>query len=87
MSLKQGSTTEYECDGCGTDLGNGGVTVCSILSLMDPDNEGAILNLHYCYSREETKGKQTQQVKGCTDKIWSKTVTRHLRERRAESTA
>lgn len=90
MSLQQGTSNQYECDGCGADLGNGGVTVCSILSMMDPDRPGEIINLHYCYDREEKQSKAKNAkpvtVKGCTNKIWSKGVSRRIRERRVEST-
>lgn len=46
MSLRSDGT--YRCDGCGVDVGNGGVLMAAVISDLDPDQPGAIRVLHLC---------------------------------------
>jgi hypothetical protein len=55
------------CDRDGTDVGNGGIDLCVIVSDVDPDNRGMVLNLHFC--REN----------GCDKKVLSARNLEHFR--------
>lgn len=61
------SDSEYLCDKCGGDCGNGGVVACLVVSDLDHDNEGMVKNYHFCRDREE----DDKTVKGCASKVMS----------------
>lgn len=67
----------YSCDRCGTDVGNGGVQMCAVVSDLDPDRESMVRNLHFCRDREDDEGNKT---KGCTNKVLSATNLKHYHE-------
>lgn len=60
---------QFVCDRDGTDVGNGGVDRCIIVSDLDPDPEarGMVRNLHFC--REN----------GCDQKVLSARNLEHYR--------
>lgn len=68
----------HECDRCGTSVGNGGVTSCTVVSGLDPDRPGMVRNLHFCLDREENG----ENIKGCTNKVLSATNLKHYNETR-----
>lgn len=45
---------KHICDGCGTDVGNGAVTVCATISTLNPRNPTEPVVLHLC--RKPRKG-------------------------------
>lgn len=67
----------FECDRCGTDVGNGGVLDAVVVSDLDPENPGTVRNLHFCRDRE-VDGKT---VKGCGNKVLSATNLKHYKEK------
>lgn len=76
MSIK--ANGKHECDRCGTDVGNGGVLQCVVVSDLDPDDPGMVRNLHFCRDRDEG-GKL---VKGCARKVLSPANLKHYEEAR-----
>jgi hypothetical protein len=60
------SDSEFRCDKCGGDCGNGGVASCVVVSDIDPDT-GMVVNYHYCRDREE----DGEKIKGCDKKVLS----------------
>lgn len=61
MSLRSDGT--YRCDGCGTDVGNGGVQKAAVVADLDPDDPARLRNLHLC--RKPRKGAPH----GCARKV------------------
>lgn len=53
----------YACDGCGGDIGNGGIA--SAMSLVDY-HEDAQRHRHLCYRRMDAEGNS---VPGCRDEL------------------
>lgn len=63
-----------ECDNCGQEEQNGGVTLFLILSDLDPDREGHVQTLHFC------------RAQGCDKKVRRKTTLKRYLERRETET-
>lgn len=59
----------YSCDRCGHDCGNGGVIDCVVVSALDPENPGMVLNFHFDRDTVDEEGKVTR--KGCAGKVLS----------------
>lgn len=78
MSIR--SDGKHRCDGCGWDVGNGGVRQCAIVSDLDPDNEGHVRNLEFCRDREDG-GKM---VKGCSRKLLRPSILTNYEESRVD---
>lgn len=53
----------HECDGCGEDIGNGGIGTA--MSLVDY-HEGAQRHRHLCYTRTDEQGEHGP---GCRDEL------------------
>lgn len=68
------SDSEFVCDRCGGDCGNGSVHYCSVLSVLDNETN-TVVNRHFCLDREED-GKK---VKGCTSKLFTAKNLEHAR--------
>lgn len=71
-------TGDYECDCCGADVGNGGVTVAAIVSDLDPDRRGEPRVLHFCRDRT---GPDGESVRGCVHKLLNPATIRRYTER------
>lgn len=67
---------KYECDKCGWDCGNGGVTACLVVS--DITDGGEVVNHHFCRDEKDDDGKVTH--KGCAKKVMSSTNLKHYLE-------
>jgi hypothetical protein len=65
-------TRAYECDRCGTDLGNANLYHCIVVTRID--DSGAVETLHFCTDRTGDDGKT---VKGCDKKVLSSANTQH----------
>lgn len=63
------SDTEFRCDRCGGDCGNGGVTESLVASDVDDDNPGMVVNHHFCRDQVDEDGKVIK--KGCRNKVLS----------------
>lgn len=63
----------FSCDRCGADCGNGGVADCVVVSALDPENNGMVINFHFDRDREE----EGQVVKGCAGKVLSARNLQH----------
>lgn len=63
-----------ECDRCGADCGNGGIDQCAIISDLDPDNPGMILNYHLC--------RKNDKQNACASKTLNATVFAWFRGKR-----
>lgn len=61
------------CDRDGTDVGNGGVDLCVIVSDLDSDNRGMVHNYHFC--REN----------GCDKKVLSARNLEHYKSKIQET--
>lgn len=72
----------YACDRCGTDVGNGGVHECAVISDLDPDTGDVTPRvLHLCRTRPDPDhpGKTMQ---GCRDRVLTKKALAHYHETR-----
>lgn len=69
--------SNYRCARCGADVGNGGVTLCVVVSDLDPDNPGMVRNLRYCRDHTDDNG---DVVKGCSRKLLSPSMLTHHTE-------
>jgi hypothetical protein len=68
------SDSEYVCDRCGGDCGNGSVHYCTVVSQLDRETN-TVVNRHFCEDREED-GKK---IKGCAGKVFSAKNLEHIR--------
>lgn len=73
MRLPDGS---HVCDRCGESCGNGGVIDCLVVSGLDPENEGMVLNFHFCRDDKDEEGKVIR--KGCAGKVLSARNLQHF---------
>lgn len=67
----------HVCDRCGVDVGNGGITECTIVSGLDDD--GGVRILHFCLDRME--GDDARTVRGCSRKLLSPATIKNYTER------
>ena len=65
---------KFECDRCGTDVGNGGIQMAVVLTYLDEELFTPV-NMHFCLDRIENNKK----VHGCKNKILSPSNTAHYR--------
>lgn len=72
MTVRADGTVE--CDGCGLDLGNGGIDKCVIVMDVGPVEEGGVRKYNFC---REHKGDNERTVKGCGEKMLTATVLAH----------
>jgi hypothetical protein len=72
------SDGSFVCDRCGRGVGNGAVTECLVVSDIDQDNRGHVLNLHFCRDGVEGEGKNEKPIKGCAQKVLSPSNVKHF---------
>lgn len=78
------SDGSYSCDRCGTDVVNGGVIYCAVVSdLIEVNGATTVINYHFCRDREEG-GKKVQ---GCASKVLSKRNLQHYHETKESKNA
>lgn len=80
MSMR--SDGGYECDRCGTDVGNGGVQTTAIITDLDPATGHATpRRLDFCRDRPDPD-RPGKTIQGCRDRVLTKKALRHYHETR-----
>lgn len=72
----------HVCDCCGTDVGGGGVAQCVVVSDLDREERGRVLNRHFCRDRTEGDGEDTQEIKGCEHKLLNPATIRYYTQQK-----
>lgn len=71
----------HSCDGCGADVGDGGVATSVVISDLDPRRPGQPLIRNLCRSRREAAA----YVQGCADVALTPEILAHYHATRSAS--
>lgn len=67
---------KFVCDGCGADVGNGGVDRCAIVSRIDLET-GHVENLHLCMTGKWGPDGKLEDQGGCSVEILNDKALTH----------